>query len=101
MTRTAPHPPPRPPSRSWRAALSLFTVIPARAPAELDADALARAMFWLPVVGLLLGLIAAGGLALVQVGAQVGVQVGAQAGGLPVLRQLLGAAVGVALLAGL
>jgi adenosylcobinamide-GDP ribazoletransferase len=97
MTRTAPHPPPRPPSRSWRAALSLFTVIPAGAPAELDADALARAMFWLPVVGLLLGLIAAGGLALVQVGAQAG----AQAGGLPVLRQLLGAAVGVALLAGL
>lgn len=82
MTRT-------PPTPAWRAALSLFTVIPARAPAELDADALARAMFWLPVVGLLMGLIAAGGLA-----------IGA-AGGLSVLRQLLGAAVAVALLAAL
>ena len=48
---------------SWRAALSLFTIIPVRAPAELDADTTARAMFWLPAVGLLVGLVAAGGLA--------------------------------------
>lgn len=93
MTRIPPRPPPLPPSRAWRAALSLFTVIPAGAPAELDADTLARAMFWLPVVGLLLGLIAAGGLALVQAGVQ--------AGGPSVLRQLLGAAVAVTLLAAL
>jgi adenosylcobinamide-GDP ribazoletransferase len=72
---------------SWRAALSLFTVIPAGAPAELDPDAMARAMFWLPAVGLLVGLIAAGGMALVQ------------AGGPSVLRQLLSAAVAVVLLA--
>jgi adenosylcobinamide-GDP ribazoletransferase len=89
MTRTSPRPPPLPPSRSWRAALSLFTVIPAGAPAELEAGALARAMFWLPVLGLLLGLIAAGGLAIVT------------AGGPSVPRQLLGAALAVALLAAL
>jgi adenosylcobinamide-GDP ribazoletransferase len=78
-----------PRTASWRAALSLFTVIPVRAPAELDADATARAMFWLPVVGLLLGLVAAGGLAI------------AAAGRPSVPRQLLGAAVAVALLAAL
>jgi adenosylcobinamide-GDP ribazoletransferase len=89
MTRTSPRPPPLPPARSWRAALSLFTVIPAGAPAELDAATLARAMFWLPALGLLLGLIAAGGLA-----------IGA-AGGPSAPRQLLGAAVAVALLAAL
>ena len=78
-----------PRTSSWRAALSLFTVIPVRAPAELDADATARAMFWLPAVGLLLGLVAAGGLAI------------AAAGRPSVPRQLLGAAVAVALLAAL
>jgi adenosylcobinamide-GDP ribazoletransferase len=78
-----------PRTASWRAALSLFTVIPVRAPAELDADATARAMFWLPAVGLLLGLAAAGGLAI------------AAAGRPSVPRQLLGAAVAVALLAAL
>ncbi len=78
-----------PRTSSWRAALSLFTVIPVRAPAELDADATARAMFWLPAVGLLLGLVAAAGLAI------------AAAGRPSVPRQLLGAAVAVALLAAL
>ncbi len=76
-----------PRTSSWRAALSLFTVIPVRAPAELDPDATARAMFWLPAVGLLAGLVAAGGLAI------------AAAGRPSVPRQLLGAAVAVALLA--
>jgi adenosylcobinamide-GDP ribazoletransferase len=89
MTQGPPRPPPLPPSRSWRAALSLFTVIPAGAPAELDADTMVRALFWLPVVGLLTGLVAAGGLAIVA------------AGGPSVPRQLLGAAVAVALLAAL
>ncbi len=82
MTRT-PHTP------SWRVALSLFTVLPAGPAAELEAGAAARAMFWLPAVGLLLGLLAAGGMACVQ------------AGGPSVPRQLLGATVAVALLAGL
>ena len=74
---------------AWRAALSLFTVIPVRAPAELDADVTARAMFWLPAVGLLLGLVAAAGLAIAAAGRPSGP------------RQLLGAAVAVALLAAL
>jgi len=78
-----------PRTSSWRAALSLFTVIPVRAPAELDADGTAQAMFWLPAVGLLLGLVAAAGLAI------------AAAGRPSVPRQLLGAAVAVALLAAL
>lgn len=85
---TPPRPPPLPPS-SWRAALSLFTVLPAGAPAELDAAGAARAMYWLPAVGLLLGLAAAGGMAVVQ------------AGGPALPRQLLGAAVGIGLLAAL
>ncbi len=78
-----------PRAASWRAALSLFTVIPVRAPAELDADTTARAMFWLPALGLLAGLAAAGGLAIAAVG------------GPSVPRQLLGAAVAVGLLAAL
>ena len=78
-----------PRTSSWRAALSLFTVIPVRAPAELDADVTARAMFWLPAVGLLLGLVAAAGLAIAAAGRPSGP------------RQLLGAAVAVALLAAL
>ncbi|HTT53756.1 MAG TPA: adenosylcobinamide-GDP ribazoletransferase [Streptosporangiaceae bacterium] len=78
----------RPPrSSSWRAALSLFTVIPAGAPAELEAGPAARAMFWLPAVGLLAGLVAAGGMAIAAAGRPSGP------------RQLLGAAVAVALLA--
>ena len=89
MTQGQAHPPPLPPSRSWRAALSLFTAIPAGAPAGLDPDTMVRALFWLPAVGLLVGLVAAGGLAVVT------------AGGPSVPRQLLGAAVAVALLAAL
>lgn len=78
-----------PRTSSWRAALSLFTIVPVRAAAELDADTTARAMFWLPAVGLLVGLVAAGGLAI------------AAAGRPSVPRELLGAAVAVALLAAL
>jgi adenosylcobinamide-GDP ribazoletransferase len=72
---------------SWRAALSLFTVIPAGAPRDLDAAGTARAVCWLPALGLLLGLVAAGGMACVV------------AGGAAAERRLLGAAVAVALLA--
>jgi adenosylcobinamide-GDP ribazoletransferase len=78
-----------PRTSSWRAALSLFTVIPVRAPAELDADATVRAMFWLPAVGLLVGLAAAAGLAIAAAGRPSGP------------RQLVSAAVAVALLAAL
>jgi len=78
----------RPPrTSSWRAALSLFTAIPAGAPRDLDAAGTARAVFWLPALGLLLGLVAAGGMACVA------------AGGASAERRLLGAAVAVALLA--
>jgi adenosylcobinamide-GDP ribazoletransferase len=43
------HPP------AWRVALSLFTAIPAGVSGVLDDDAAARAILWLPAVGLLLG----------------------------------------------
>jgi adenosylcobinamide-GDP ribazoletransferase len=75
--------------RSWRVALSLFTVLPAGAGRDLGEGAAARAAYWLPAVGLLLGAVAAGGMVLVRWG-------GADPG-----RQLLGAAVAVALLGGL
>ena len=40
---------------AWRVALSLFTAIPAGVGGTLDDDAAARAVLWLPAVGLLLG----------------------------------------------
>jgi adenosylcobinamide-GDP ribazoletransferase len=40
---------------AWRVALSLFTAIPAGVGGMLDDDAAARAILWLPGVGLLLG----------------------------------------------
>jgi adenosylcobinamide-GDP ribazoletransferase len=40
---------------AWRIALSLFTAIPAGVGGTLDDDAAARAVLWLPAVGLLLG----------------------------------------------
>jgi adenosylcobinamide-GDP ribazoletransferase len=43
----------RPPA--WRVALSLFTVIPAGIGGVLDDDVAARAVLWLPGVGLLIG----------------------------------------------
>ena len=43
----------RPPA--WRVAISLFTVIPAGLGEALDDDVAARAVLWLPAVGLLLG----------------------------------------------
>jgi len=70
----------------WRIALSLFTVFPAGGGPDLDETAAARAVYWLPAVGLLLGVVAAGALVLVQ------------GNGASPYRQLLGAAVAVALL---
>jgi len=43
----------------WRIALSLFTTIPAGVGGTLDDDAAARAVLWLPGIGLLLGGVAA------------------------------------------
>lgn len=74
---------------AWRNALSLFTVIPVGTGGELgEADA-ARAVLWLPGVGLLLGVLGAGVLA----GA------GMSGGGASGPRRLLGAALAIALLA--
>ena len=76
-----------PRTRSWRVALSLFTVIPAGAPAELDETAAVRAVYWLPAVGLLLGVVAAGLMVCVE----------ASGAGGP--RRLLGGVLAVAVLA--
>jgi adenosylcobinamide-GDP ribazoletransferase len=83
------HPRTAVPSRtpSWRVALSLFTVIPAGAGGDLDEGAAARAVFWLPAIGAGLGLAGAGAMVFVA------------AGELSPGRQLLGAALAVALLA--
>ena len=54
--------------RAWRVALSLFTTIPAGVSGVLDDDVAARAIRWLPGIGLLLGgigacvMLAVGGL---------------------------------------
>jgi adenosylcobinamide-GDP ribazoletransferase len=40
---------------AWRVALSLFTTIPAGVDGVLDDDVAARAILWLPAIGLLLG----------------------------------------------
>lgn len=45
---------------AWRVALSLFTAIPAGVSRVLDDDVAARAILWLPAVGVLLGGIGAG-----------------------------------------
>jgi len=70
----------------WRVALSLFTVIPVGGGPDLDEGVAARAVYWLPAVGLLLGVVAAGAMVLVQ------------GNGASPYRQLLGAAVALALL---
>jgi adenosylcobinamide-GDP ribazoletransferase len=71
----------------WQTALSLFTVIPVGGDGELDAGDGARAIRWLPAVGLLLGL--AGVLIVLGVGAVNGSGPG----------RALGAALAVALVA--
>ncbi|HEY6496052.1 MAG TPA: adenosylcobinamide-GDP ribazoletransferase, partial [Trebonia sp.] len=45
---------------AWRVAMSLFTAIPAGVDGALDDDVAARAILWLPAIGLLLGGIGAG-----------------------------------------
>jgi adenosylcobinamide-GDP ribazoletransferase len=75
-----------PPASAWRAAVNLFTVIPAPVAGEIRKDAAARAVLWLPVVGLLIGAVAAG------------VLFGAEAGGDSAARRLLAAALALAVL---
>jgi len=53
---------------SLRVTLGLFTVIPVRAPAQIGRAEAARAIRWLPVIGLLAGLAAAGVLLAVEAG---------------------------------
>ena len=72
---------------SWRVAVSLFTTIPAGVSGILDDDVAARAILWLPAIGLLLGGAGAG------VMLAVGVLNGTGPG------RLLGAALGVAVIA--
>jgi adenosylcobinamide-GDP ribazoletransferase len=72
---------------AWRTALSLFTVIPVGADARLDRDDAARAVLWLPAIGVLLG------------GIGAGVLLGTGAGGAPEPRRLLGAALALAAIA--
>jgi adenosylcobinamide-GDP ribazoletransferase len=71
---------------AWRIALSLFTVIPAGTGGELGEGDAARAVLWLPAVGLLLAI----------PGAAVIVGIGATGDTAP--RRLLGAALALALL---
>ena len=72
---------------AWRVALSLFTAIPAGVSGELDDETAARAILWLPGVGLLLGGIGACVLAVAGLAGESGA------------RRLLGAALAVAAIA--
>lgn len=72
---------------AWRNALSLFTVIPAGTGAQFGPGDAARAVLWMPAVGLLLGALGGGIVAAVGVGGDSGP------------RRLLGAALAVALIA--
>jgi adenosylcobinamide-GDP ribazoletransferase len=86
--------------RAARTALSLFTVIPVGTDEELADGEAARAVLWMPVVGLLLGLLGGGLVAGVGViGTVFGGTALGGASGDPGLRRLLGAALAVALLA--
>jgi adenosylcobinamide-GDP ribazoletransferase len=70
---------PAQPTHSWqaglasaRAALGLFTILPVKPAAAIGRDQAARAVLWLPAVGLLLWLPAAGVLLAVQAGGHSG-----------------------------
>jgi adenosylcobinamide-GDP ribazoletransferase len=74
-------------ARSWRGALSTFTILPVRQPAEVGPAAGRLLLLWLPGIGVLLGGVAAAASVLVELG-----------GDSPP-RRLLGALLAVALLA--
>lgn len=75
------------PGGAWRAALSMFTIIPAGGPLTIRPDTAARIALWLPAVGCVLAVPAAGILLAVE------------AGGASATRRLLGATLAVATLA--
>jgi len=83
--------PARPPSgsrdSSWRAAVSMFTVIPAQGPTTIGAQTASRITMWLPAVGALLAAPAAA------------VMLAVEAGGDSVPRRLLSATLAIAALA--
>lgn len=96
MTQAPPSRPGQParPGRPWRAglvplrtALGLFTILPVRAAPEIGRDDAARAVLWLPVVGLLLSVPAGAVLLAVEAGGHSGP------------RRLLAAALAVGMLA--
>jgi adenosylcobinamide-GDP ribazoletransferase len=95
MTQAPPSRPGQPagPGRSWRSlvplrtALGLFTILPVRAAPEIGRDDAARAVLWLPVVGLLLAIPA------------VAVLLAVEAGGHSGPRRLLAAALAIGVLA--
>jgi adenosylcobinamide-GDP ribazoletransferase len=78
---------------AWRTALSLFTVIPVGGDARLGRDDAARAVLWLPAIGVLLGGAGAGVLLGIGAGGAGG------AGGAAEPRRLLGAALAIATIA--
>jgi adenosylcobinamide-GDP ribazoletransferase len=72
---------------SWRAAVSMFTIIPAGGPRAIDAETASRIAMWLPAVGILVAAPAAG------------IMLAVEAGGDSVPRRLLGATLAIAALA--
>lgn len=80
---SAPHPAP------WRAAVSMFTIVPVGGPAQVDRTMAAGIVLWLPVIGVVLGAVAAGAMLAVE------------ATGPGVGRRLLAAAVAMAILGAL
>src|SRR5258707_2685123 len=79
--------PPRSRHSSWRAAVSMFTVIPAGGPRTIGPEAALRITMWLPAVGVMLAAPAAG------------IMLAVEAGGTSATRRLLGATLAVAALA--
>ena len=77
----------RPRDSSWRAAVSMFTVIPAGGPRTIGPETAARITMWLPAVGALLAAPAAG------------IMLAVEASGDSVPRRLLGATLAIAALA--
>lgn len=71
----------------WRAAVSMFTIVPVGGPAKVDRAMADRIVLWLPAIGGLLGALAAGGMLAVE------------ATGHGVVRRLLAATVALAILA--
>ena len=72
---------------AWRAAVTMFTVVPVAGPADIGRDRAGRIVLWLPVLGGALGAAAAGSLLAVE------------AGGGSVARRLLAATVAFGVLA--